>query len=247
MTLVKICGITSVDDAIDAYRAGADQLGFVLSPGRTRSIEPDVVVAVREAIRQYALVAVKEKIVDAIESGDHRGMPAEPEMPELIGVVVDERADHVRALVEQSGVDVVQLSGLPERALATLEGGGIPAGVRVMRVIHVGPDASEQPRRAASDWERRGAFVTFDTHVPGEAGGTGVPIDQDELAALCAVTPRGVAGGLTPATVGDVIRQARPALVDVSSGVELAGVPGRKDPAAMRAFVGAVRQLEVAT
>lgn len=51
-----------------------------------------------------------------------------------------------------------------------------------------------------------------------------------------------VAGGLTTATVGDVVRRLRPFGVDVSSGVESA--PGRKDPVLMARFVAAVRSAD---
>lgn len=48
-----------------------------------------------------------------------------------------------------------------------------------------------------------------------------------------------LAGGLSPANVGDAIRSARPYAVDVCSGVE--AKPGKKDPVAVSNFMRAVR------
>ena len=48
-----------------------------------------------------------------------------------------------------------------------------------------------------------------------------------------------LSAGLTPETVGEAIRVARPWGVDVNSGVEAA--PGRKDPAKVARFIRAAR------
>ena len=48
-----------------------------------------------------------------------------------------------------------------------------------------------------------------------------------------------LAGGLTPANVAYAIRSVRPAAVDTASGVEKS--PGKKDAAAVAAFVQSAR------
>jgi len=85
MTLIKICGITNLDDAHAAVAAGADALGFNFYNPSPRYITPE---GAREIINTL------------------------PDSILTVGVFVNEPSpDAVRAIATQAGVKVVQLHG----------------------------------------------------------------------------------------------------------------------------------------
>ena len=57
-TVVKICGITRVEDARAAMDAGADWLGFVVRGESRRRVEAEVAGAIAAAVPQATVVAV---------------------------------------------------------------------------------------------------------------------------------------------------------------------------------------------
>ncbi len=79
---VKICGITSYEDAIMAIDAGADALGFVFYPPSPRFIKPD------EA----------KKIIEQL-----------PPFIEKVGLFVNEDAAAINAMSEESGITLAQI------------------------------------------------------------------------------------------------------------------------------------------
>lgn len=84
--------------------------------------------------------------------------------------------------------------------------------------------------------------VLLDAHVPGAYGGTGARVDLGLALRFREQNPMltvWLAGGLRPENVAEAVRFVRPAVVDVSSGVE--SQPAIKDSGMMRAFVDAVR------
>jgi phosphoribosylanthranilate isomerase len=74
-TWIKICGITRLEDAIEAAAAGADALGFVMTPS-PRRIAPDAVRAIVRGLPPHVMrfgVFVGERpsdIVDAVAAAD---------------------------------------------------------------------------------------------------------------------------------------------------------------------------------
>ena len=149
-----------------------------------------------------------------------------PQTVAKVGVFVNQSADEVNAAADRAGVTMVQLHGDESPAYA--------AGISrpVIKSISGRPGALV-PAGWAAD-----VIWLVDAHDPERRGGTGRQADWSAAAALAASHKVLLAGGLTPANVGDAIASVRPFGIDVSSGVESA--PGIKDRELLLALFGAI-------
>lgn len=152
--------------------------------------------------------------------------------PRKVGVFGRQTPEEIATIARDVGLDVVQLHGDPE-----------PADVEAVRARFAGEvwavvrcDGADAPAPTRQLFQVADAVV-LDAKVAGQLGGTGVTVAWHLLADVLEPwrgAPLVLAGGLTPANVGDAVRALRPEVVDVSSGVEVA--PGLKDHERMRAF-----------
>lgn len=222
MTLVKICGITRPADLIAAIEAGADFVGFVFHPTSPRKVTPEQVKAFTGLIRGLD--------VDRV--------------PLCVGVFVATHAApaYVAEMISACGLQAAQVHHLTpdnvsDYAIAT-DGNWIPAvqprTANEVAALMQALDGAPIP----PPWLPQ---LLVDAYHPELAGGTGQLADLDLAASLNADLERMMlAGGLTAANVGEVIRRVRPYAVDVSSGVERER--GVKDHALIRAFIAAARE-----
>jgi phosphoribosylanthranilate isomerase len=149
-----------------------------------------------------------------------------------VGVFVDPTLEDVHEAVAACGLDYVQLSG--HETVATVEAMPRPT----LKAIHVRAGGEAAAAEVVARDAMHAYWYLLDTHADGLPGGTGAVFDWS---ALRTVGPRCfVAGGLRPGNVGTALTTLAPLGVDVSSGVEFSGAPG-KDPALIRAFLEAVR------
>lgn len=156
-----------------------------------------------------------------------------PPFVAAVGVFVDARAEWVRQVAERFRLTAVQFHGI-----APAGGFGRP----VIRALQVrGPESLDAIERLVAGGDPFDALL-LDGHAGGLAGGTGRAFDWRlavEARRLAAGRSIVLAGGLTPETVAEAIRLARPDAVDVASGVESA--PGVKDPDSVARFIQAAK------
>jgi tryptophan synthase beta chain/phosphoribosylanthranilate isomerase len=201
MTQVKICGITSIADATAAVACGADAIGLNFVPGTPRALQPADAAPISAAVAGQTV---------------------------RVGVFQDADGDLIDRLIEQVGLDVVQLHGDEDPEYVA------ERSVPVIKVLSAASDLVAMADRYP------GIDLMID-HSSG--GGSGRSWDYSQARALVGKGRRvWLAGGLAADNVAEAIAAAAPFGVDASSRLE--SRPRMKDAAKVGAFVDAVRRTE---
>jgi phosphoribosylanthranilate isomerase len=216
-TRIKICCMASLEEAQLAIRAGADAVGLVgAMPSGPGAIDDPTIAAIAALVPPpiATFLLTSEVTAAAIARHVERTRP--------------------------STVQIVSHISTPEAAqLAEL----LP-GTRRVQVIHV---EDERALNMIGGYAPYVHAYLLDSGRPNlgvpEFGGTGRIHDWRISAEFVRRSPHPVflAGGLSPANVGEAIRRVRPFGVDLCSGVR---TEGRLDSNKLRAFIEAVRQEE---
>lgn len=236
---VKVCGVTSVADALACCAAGATMIGvnFAMGPRRT-------------SIRTGAEIA---KAVSG--------------MAQIVGVFVDADPSEVGRIAGICGLDYIQLHGSEDleyiRRLGDLR---IIKALRPAAACRL--NQSKQPDESGfGGWPKsmdevlriallpNVSYLLVDACVPGRYGGTGTRADWSAAAAFGeAMTELGlrapgdeftglaIAGGLGPGNVRHCIEVVGPDMLDLNSRVEWS--PGKKNPARVAIAVAEMVQIQ---
>lgn len=149
---------------------------------------------------------------------------ATPAFVSRVGLFQDQEAQAVTRMLDMVPLSLLQFHGSESAEFCG------QFGLPYIKAVSMRQDGALEAAEAEFG---DAAGLLLDSHVPGQAGGTGTPFDWSRLRE-CAL-PVIVAGGLTPHNVFNVVRQYAPWGVDVSSGVE--SRPGIKDPELIRSFI----------
>ncbi len=118
MIRVKICGMTTVEDARYALENGADALGFNFVPGTPRCLDTGMAASLAALLPPFGV---------------------------RVGIFVDESPERVESIFREVGLDTVQLHGgeSPEVCRWLMD-----RGVRVIRALRVkGPETIAEAAR----------------------------------------------------------------------------------------------------
>jgi phosphoribosylanthranilate isomerase len=110
MVKVKICGITNLEDALHAERAGADALGFNFYSGSPRRVEPAFVSSVVKLSAESVVT---------------------------VGVFVNESIENVVAAAAASGISAIQLHG--DESPEYVEHLSSATGLQVIKAFRISP------------------------------------------------------------------------------------------------------------
>lgn len=210
----KICGLSTPESVAAALSHGATHIGFVFFPKSPRNVTAELAAGLSAGV---------------------------PDRIGRVGVFVDPDDALLTSAVAAGAINRIQLHGAetPHRLADVKARFGLP----VWKAVGVQTSADLDAARA---FENVADLLLFDAKPPTAAasdtqlpGGLGLRFDWRLLEGRLWQRPWGLSGGLDASNVAAAIQAMRPALVDVSSGVE--DRPGLKSVLKIEAFLKATR------
>jgi phosphoribosylanthranilate isomerase len=214
---VKICGITNIEDAMQAISFGADALGFQVGMRHKTEdeISPEEAKAIVASLPPFVSYVMVTHLLDA------------KTIISLLKLIP--RITTVQ--LHEDDIDLKEISAIREK---------IPS-VRIIKAIHVVVDGSESPLQKLHNYDGIADALILDSVNMKEdrIGGTGMTHDWTLSKKMVDSShlPVFLAGGLTQDNVQYAIRSVGPYAVDVNSGVKISRTSRRKDPVKVRDFI----------
>jgi len=219
-TRTKICGITSVDDALMVAAAGVDAIGLNFYESSPRYVDIQNAALISRAVGPFVSV---------------------------VGLFVNASTAFVQQVLSSVPLHVLQFHGdePPEfceqfkRPYFKVQRINCDANATENDMALVRQQILERQQGYSNS-----VGFLLDTYSKAGVGGTGETFNWGCVptpAELSASTTQLIlAGGLTPKNVGEAVRMTKPYAVDVSSGVESS--PGIKDSTKVKDFIEQARK-----
>ena len=210
---VKICGVTTPEDALVVKDAGADAIGLNFAEKSPRCLSLEQAKVIVDSVR---------------EQESQHGIEDSRSSLQWVGVFVNSSAAQVAHYAKSLNLTWIQLHGDEDAKfrvdlrLPTYHAARIAVAEDMTQALALG-----------------GKRLLVDAKVKGAYGGTGEKFDWSLLETRPSDLELILAGGLTPENIGNAVQSVRPFGVDTASGVETE--PGVKDALLVREFVARAR------
>ena len=218
--LIKICGLTTADDALAATLIAPDFLGFIFCAKSKRNVKNDIVRQVRTILDEHFDQEAAEMPETCEPNFDT------DQKPVLVGVITEcnsEEGKEAIALVKEGVLDILQLHG--QTAVEQFFQRNDIKQIPHYSVVNV---STQQDLEKITELRQKGEpRILIDAKSEVELGGTGKMINAELVQQVAKKTKLWLAGGINPDNVATVVRDFQPELIDISSGIESA--PGVKD------------------
>jgi phosphoribosylanthranilate isomerase len=212
---VKICGLRRPSDIEYVNKLLPEFVGFVFASSR----------------RQVSFDQAKQ-LISALDN-----------RIKTVGVFVNDDIERVKLLADSLKLNVLQFHGSEDvnyiKNLANYE---------IWKVVSIKTDDGLSLNKAIKenqkniDWINNSSIdgIVLDSEAKGIQGGTGITFNWEIIKELNIKKQLILAGGLNCQNITEAISNVRPAVVDVSSGVETEGI---KDFNKMNEFINKVRMI----
>lgn len=205
---VKICGITKPEQGIAIAELGADGLGFICVPSSPRYVDSEQI-----RLMTYRL----------------------PSSVDRVGVFLDADISEICQVVQQGGLNGVQLHGNESPQFCYQLKMELPQ-IKIIKAFSISRKEGLGQVNFYSNWVD---VVLLDAYDPKLAGGTGKTLDWEMINEFKPNCPWWLAGGLSPENITMALAQVHPQGIDLSSGVERS--PGDKDLARVQQLLELVK------
>ena len=199
-TLVKICGITSVEQAIQVAKLGTNAIGIISVDESPRYISPEKKKEIFKSLKDLypnidRVSVVKDSPIDSIIKS-FLGEPNET----IIQLHGDEDIDYCQKLKQQ-----------------------IP-NVGLWKAFRI---KNKKDLDKIKPFENFIDAILLDSWNKETYGGSGKRIKQKYLEDLSFSKPWWIAGGVSTEWIGEILKNIKPNGIDISSSIEIS--PGIKD------------------
>ena len=233
---IKICGVTSPETAVACCEAGANMIGIVHYPPSPRHLTDEQIGEILDALKTDEKFPKVDAVLVVVGQLPNKATVLRFDYIQPYGKIpTDIPVKYIRVIKDETAFHEVM-----NRPMSVPAPDGLEAEWPVADSSTALPIG--RPTLGATDGLYSPELYALEMSSGSLPGGNGTPWDWTSARPFCERFPTLIAGGVTPENVAEVIRLAKPAGIDVSSGVESA--PGIKDIDKVKRLVGNILSLD---